>query len=401
MEKVRLDKYLAKVLGVPRAQIAHLIDKKMVLVNGVVAKKSGLLVGKSDRVEILQNAESSEKIKIKKPIKNFCSVWLSPKVESTLLLNPKQPSKVNLQNLPQIERIYEDDDILVLNKPPFLATHGAPSLKEPSLVEWLKARKIQCSTISGELREGIVHRLDKQTSGALVVAKNNDAHNALSAQLADKTMGRLYLAIIDLPLKEDIEIECYLARNPKNRLKISKVDMRKYKKCAESNLNPCEVPENSPASWCKKSESKGAVVPPADFLLEAEKRGSPPKSEKRQLLGTHFKKVWGSWAGGVALLRKEISENCGEGSAESSLDSAISQNLTLFSTIYHYDLYQKGIDYAIELGLLDLLSENGIHFVEWGDRRLFEIIKDAFENIFILQITKAKNDRIYELKREF
>ena len=87
--------------------------------------------------------------------------------------------------------------------------------------------------------------------------------------------------------------------------------------------------------------------------------------------------------------------------AESSADSAKSQNLTLFPTIYHYDLFNRNLSELLDLGLLDLLSENGIHFVEWGDRRLFEIIKDAFENIFILQITKAKNDRIYELKREF
>lgn len=70
---------------------------------------------------------------------------------------------------------------------------------------------------------GIIHRLDKQTSGAIVVAKNNIAHSLLSAQLADKSMGRIYLAIIDLPLREDLEVECYLGRNPKNRLKMSKI----------------------------------------------------------------------------------------------------------------------------------------------------------------------------------
>ena len=91
---------------------------------------------------------------------------------------------------------------------------------------------------------------------------------------------------------------------------------------AESKKELCEAPENSPASWCKKSESKGAVVPPADFLLEAESRGSPPKSEKRQLLGTHFKKVGGSGAGGVALLREESNKNSGKGIAESSTQNA-------------------------------------------------------------------------------
>ena len=347
MEKVRLDKYLSEVLGVSRAQIAHLIDKKMVLVNGAVAKKSEI-VGKGDDIKIaessagnsplglhsadlanfgeqqtqslvvspkftthrvakqknhesqtenpsvvdsVRNAQNldnlnpceapenspaswckksdsrlqkcnrrffarsgeSEALPLKAKsgsfwrvggvrggVQPFCEKESELSGENSVRVAESSLDSTDSQNLPQIQRLYEDDDILVLNKPPFLATHGAPSLKEPSLVEWLKAHKIQCSTISGELREGIVHRLDKQTSGALVVAKNNDAHNALSAQLADKTMGRLYLAIIDLPLKEDIEIECYLARNPKNRLKISKVDMRKYKKSAESSLDSAQ-----------------------------------------------------------------------------------------------------------------------------------------------------------------
>ena len=92
--------------------------------------------------------------------------------------------------------------------------------------------------------------------------------------------------------------------------------------------NPCEAPENLPASWCKKSESKGAVVRSADFLLEAESRGSPPKSEKWQLLGTHFKKVRGSGAGGAALLREKSSKNSGDGGAESRLDSVDSAILS-------------------------------------------------------------------------
>ncbi|MGX2983161.1 pseudouridine synthase [Helicobacter sp. 23-1045] len=194
---MRLDIFLSKNLGVSRSQVAQLIAKKLVTINGKIAKKSGILVEQSDKIEILQIAESA----------NF--------MQNSPTLAPKSDIF--------IERIYEDDDILVLNKPPFLATHGAPSLREESLVEWLQARQIQLSTLSGEKREGIVHRLDKQTSGAMVVAKNNSAHAFLSEQLAQKSMGRLYLALIDLPLKESVEVECYLGRNPKNRLKFSKV----------------------------------------------------------------------------------------------------------------------------------------------------------------------------------
>ena len=69
--------------------------------------------------------------------------------------------------------------------------------------------------------------------------------------------------------------------------------------------------------------------------------------------------------------------------------------------IHHYDLYQKGVDYAMDLGLLDLLEQSGIHFVEWGDSQLFNILKNAFENICIISIHKTKNDRIYEFKESF
>jgi 23S rRNA pseudouridine1911/1915/1917 synthase len=108
---------------------------------------------------------------------------------------------------------------LVINKPPHLVVHSAPSVKEATLVDWLKSKNIRLSTISGEERHGIVHRIDKETSGALVIAKTNEAHQFLSEQLSNKSMGRYYLAIIDLPLKEDCEIDRPIGRNPKNRLK--------------------------------------------------------------------------------------------------------------------------------------------------------------------------------------
>lgn len=193
-QKLRLDRFLSENLAISRSQIVQLIAKNAVQINGKIALKSGILLKKGDEIRIAQSLKS-------------------------LLEGESLVPKSDIW----IERIYEDDDILVLNKPPFLATHGAPSLKEESLVDWLKARKIRLSNISGETRMGIIHRLDKQTSGAIVVAKNNIAHSLLSAQLADKSMGRIYVAIIDLPLREDLEVECYLGRNPKNRLKMSKI----------------------------------------------------------------------------------------------------------------------------------------------------------------------------------
>ena len=123
-----------------------------------------------------------------------------------------------------VDILYEDDDILVVNKPAGLVVHPAPSVKAPTLVDWLVQRGISLSTLSGEERHGIVHRIDKDTTGALVIAKNNTAHQKLSAQLQDKSMGRYYLAIIDQPLKHSIDLEAPIARHPKHRLKMAVVD---------------------------------------------------------------------------------------------------------------------------------------------------------------------------------
>jgi 23S rRNA pseudouridine1911/1915/1917 synthase len=125
---------------------------------------------------------------------------------------------------------------LVLNKPYNLTIHDAPSVKDATLVDWLKLKKISLSTISGEERHGIVHRLDKGTSGVMVVAKSNKAHVGLAKQLEDKTMGRYYLAIIDLPLKEDLIVEKPIGRNPTNRLKMSILENGKNAKSAFCKL---------------------------------------------------------------------------------------------------------------------------------------------------------------------
>lgn len=187
-EDGRLDKFLVSVLDISRNQIEHFIKNKFVKVNEKVIVKTGFKLKTNDEIEV-----------------QF------PKLELS------EPLEIDFD----VEIIYEDDDILVLNKPSGLVVHPAPSVKEATLVDWLKKRGISLSTISGEERNGIVHRIDKDTTGALVIAKNNEAHQNLSEQLQDKSMGRIYLALIDLPLKDDIEIEQKIGRNPNNRLKQS------------------------------------------------------------------------------------------------------------------------------------------------------------------------------------
>lgn len=209
---LRLDLFLNQKLDISRSQALNLIKKKLIKINDKIAQKSGILVKPNDIITLSQIIDD-------KPIE----------------------SKSNIS----IQIIYEDDDILVINKPPYLATHGAPSLKEESLVDWLRANNMRLSNISGEMREGIVHRLDKQTSGVMVVAKNNLSHIFLSKQLQSHTMGRLYIALIDLPLKDDIEIECYLSRNPKNRLKISKTNNKTNARYSKSNFFKLLLSEDS------------------------------------------------------------------------------------------------------------------------------------------------------------
>ena len=185
----RLDVFLSSQLGISRNQISNLIKSEAVRVDGVVQTKPGYKLSAGELVHIDYPAPA-----------------------------PQQTGEERLNF--DVEILYEDDDLLVVNKPAGLTVHPAASVKEPTLVDWLKSRGYLLSTLGGELRAGIVHRLDKLTSGALLVAKNNAAHAALSAQLSDKSMGRIYLALIDLPLKEPCVIERPIARNPANRLKM-------------------------------------------------------------------------------------------------------------------------------------------------------------------------------------
>jgi len=186
----RLDKILAQTLNVSRNQVEKLVKDGLVSVNGTTITKTSFKVAQDDEVSyVFKEAQK----RVVPPI-DF-----------------------------DVEILYEDDYLLVVNKPSGLVVHPAPSVKEPTLVDWLIHKGISLSTISGEERHGIVHRIDKETTGALVVAKDNKTHEKLSEQLQDKSMGRYYLALIDCPLKDDIAIDKPIGRNPKNRLKMDVV----------------------------------------------------------------------------------------------------------------------------------------------------------------------------------
>ncbi len=195
----RLDKILSQYLEVSRNQVEKLIKEGQVSVNGKVVTKPSLKVVEGD--EIAYAFVEAQK---------------------------REPVAVDFD----VEVLYEDAHLLVVNKPSGLVVHPAPSVKGATLVDWLVQRGVSLSTISGEERHGIVHRIDKETTGALVVAKSNEAHEKLSAQLQEKSMGRYYLALIDYPLKEDTIVDKPIGRNPNNRLKMDVVPHGKVAKTA-------------------------------------------------------------------------------------------------------------------------------------------------------------------------
>jgi 23S rRNA pseudouridine1911/1915/1917 synthase len=187
----RLDRVLTEILGESRSQVARLIERGAVRVAGRPVTKAGA------RVEAGQE------------------------IAYTL------PEPVRREEMPvefEVPVLYEDEHLLVLDKPAGVVVHPAPSVREATLVDWLVRRGISLSTLSGEERHGIVHRLDKETSGAIVIAKSNEVHRRLADELKRREMGRYYLALIDHPLRENATVDRPIGRNPKNRLKMAVVE---------------------------------------------------------------------------------------------------------------------------------------------------------------------------------
>jgi len=195
----RLDRVLTQYLGESRNQVEQLIKEGLVKVNDTMVTKT------SFKLKIDDNIEYQFRV-----------------------ATPKEKVVVDFE----VEVLYEDDVMMIINKPSGLVVHPAPSVKEATLVDWLIERGISLSTIAGEERHGIVHRIDKDTTGALVIAKTNEAHQKLSEQLKNKSMGRYYLALIDCPLKESGIVEKPIGRSRNNRLKMDVIPEGKEAKSA-------------------------------------------------------------------------------------------------------------------------------------------------------------------------
>ncbi len=188
----RLDAFLASSLdGLTRSQATRLIESGEVAVNGRAVSKSYKLAGGEDIAVTLREPEPVEAVP---------------------------------QDIP-LDVVYEDADVIVVNKPSGMVVHPAPGHPDGTLVN---ALLYHCagtlSGIGGALRPGIVHRIDRDTSGLIIAAKNDAAHQYLSAQLADHTLARTYECIVVGALREDRgTVDAPIARHPTGRKRMAVV----------------------------------------------------------------------------------------------------------------------------------------------------------------------------------
>ncbi|MBE6641532.1 MAG: RluA family pseudouridine synthase [Ruminococcaceae bacterium] len=187
----RLDVFLAEAAEISRSAAEKHITAGIVLLNGAPATKKTVV-----------NAGDCVSYEAPEPVE----------------------CRAVAQNIP-LDVVYEDGDIIVINKPVGMVVHPAAGNPDGTLVNALLAHcGDSLSGVGGELRPGIVHRIDKETSGLIAVAKNDAAHLALSAQLKDKTMSRVYFAIVRGNIKEESgRIDKPIGRSLKDRKKMAVV----------------------------------------------------------------------------------------------------------------------------------------------------------------------------------
>ena len=190
LNDVRLDAYIAKLKNdISRTMIQKLIEEGNILVNGK-SKKISYKVQLGDEIEL--NIPKAKEIELK------------------------------AENIP-VEVVYEDDDIIVVNKPKGMVVHPANGNPDGTLVNAIMAMcKDSLSGIGGEIRPGIVHRLDKDTSGLLIVAKNDTAHINMSNQIKNREVKKIYIALVRGVVSEnEATINMPIGRSTKDRKKMA------------------------------------------------------------------------------------------------------------------------------------------------------------------------------------
>lgn len=191
-KQIRIDKYLIETLNISRSKIQRMIESGDIKVNDQKVKSS-YLVKKNDQIFI--NEDYTEEVDIVP------------------------------QNIP-LDIVYEDDYLLVVNKPSGMVVHPAAGNYTNTLVNALMYHCNNLSTINGNIRPGIVHRIDADTSGLLLVAKNDEVHNDLAKQISEKTVLRKYIALVQgIILEDTATIDAPIGRSTKDRKKMDVTDI--------------------------------------------------------------------------------------------------------------------------------------------------------------------------------
>jgi len=187
----RLDRYLANELGMSRSRIAALIREGQVSVDGRAAKKS-------------EGLKSGQRVEVHVP--------------------PPEPAEATPEDIP-VDVVYEDEALLVVNKAAGMVVHPAPGHPDGTLVNALLFHVKDLSGIGGRLRPGIVHRLDRDTSGLMVVAKGDQAHVALSNAIRRREVRRVYRAVAWGHLSESpTTVDAPIGRDPRDRKRMAVVE---------------------------------------------------------------------------------------------------------------------------------------------------------------------------------
>ncbi|QCZ36947.1 RluA family pseudouridine synthase [Mycoplasma nasistruthionis] len=186
----RIDKYISNNTEISRNDIKQLIDERVVMVDGVLVNKP------------------------KFTVKEGQTITISRVIDKEIHVEPKQM---------ELNIVYDDQDICVINKPSGLTVHPAPGHHDDTLVNGLLYHfKNNLSNENGLLRPGIVHRIDKDTSGLLIIAKNNNSHKILADMFVNHEVNRSYVAITDgIPESKKMKLVLPIGRSEKDRLKMA------------------------------------------------------------------------------------------------------------------------------------------------------------------------------------
>ncbi len=189
---IRIDKYLIDELNISRSKIQKLIENNKVSVNDKTIKNSYIV-----------------------------------RIDDEIMIDDfiEEISDIKPENIP-LNIVYEDDDVMVINKPSGMVVHPAAGNYEHTLVNALMYHSQKLSSINGIMRPGIVHRIDKDTSGLLLIAKNDEAHVSLAKQLHEHKITRRYVALVHGIINHNYgTIDAPIGRNPHDRKKMTVTDI--------------------------------------------------------------------------------------------------------------------------------------------------------------------------------